>query len=132
MTTRPLLRELLENVLATSPEFPARFYERLFVSHPELRPMFHRSSPDAQQKMFAQKLMMVVDAIENPEALRRELASVATSHRAYGITREMYDWVGTALLETVSETLEESATPEQIASLVGGWKTLTLVVFELS
>ena len=130
MTARPLLRELLENALATSPEFPARFYERLFVSHPQLRPMFHRSSPDAQQKMFAQKLMMVVDAIENPELLRRELAPVATSHRAYGITREMYDWVGTALLETVSETLGDRATPAQLESLVGAWKTMTGVIFE--
>ncbi len=132
MTTRPPLRELLEDVLATSPQFPARFYERLFLSHPELRPMFHRSSPDAQQKMFAQKLMMVVDAIENPALLRQELGSVATSHRDYGITHEMYEWVGTALHDTVAETLGDRATQAQLTGLVEAWKTLTRTVFELS
>lgn len=132
MNARPLLRELLEDVIATKPQFVARVYARLFLEHPELKDLFHRSSPEAQQKMFAQKLMMLVDVLEDPARLRSELASVATSHRSYGITREMYDWVGTALLETVTESLGDRATAAQLESLVGAWKTLTDVVFELS
>ena len=98
-----LLRDTLELTLALDDSFPKRFYDRLFAEHPEVIPMFHRNSPGAQRKLFAQKLTMIVDHVEDPEWLAQELATVAASHVRYGVTKEMYGWVGDALIDTLRE-----------------------------
>lgn len=98
-----LLRDTLERTLASDDTFPRRFYERLFEAHPDVRPMFHRSSTGALYKMFAQKLTAIVDHIDDPAWLGRELHKLAASHASYGVTTEMYGWVGDALIATLSE-----------------------------
>jgi hemoglobin-like flavoprotein len=107
-----LLHETLEIALAKDDTFPVRFYERLFEAHPELRPMFHRSTPGAQNKMFAQKLTAIIDHLDDAAWLDRELASVASKHISYGVTPEMYGWVGEALIATLAEACGDVWTPE--------------------
>ena len=111
MTTH-LLRDTLELTLARDDTFPRRFYELLFTAHPEARPLFHRSSPGAQNKMFAQKLTAIVDHIDDPDWLGRELATLARKHVEYGVTAEMYPWVGEALVETLREACADMWTDE--------------------
>jgi hemoglobin-like flavoprotein len=102
-----LLRGTLEVALARDGSFPRRFYERLFQAHPELASMFTRNSPGAQHKMFAQKLMALVDHLEEPSWMGRELLKLARSHAEYGVTPLMYLWVGDALIETLAEACGE-------------------------
>jgi nitric oxide dioxygenase len=102
-TDAELLRETLEITLAADDSFPKRFYDLLFSRHPEVIPMFHRNSPGAQRKMFAQKLTMIVDHVEDPDWLARELKNVAGSHEKYGVRPEMYAWIGDALIETLRD-----------------------------
>jgi hemoglobin-like flavoprotein len=111
MTDTSLLRDTLERTLAHDDTFPQRFYERLLDAHPELRPMFHRNSPGAQNKMFAQKLTALVDHLGEPAWLDRELPALAASHASYGVTTEMYGWVGDALIATVAEACGDEWTP---------------------
>ena len=105
-TDAELLRETLELTLAADDSFPKRFYDRLFARHPEVIPMFHRNSPGAQRKMFAQKLTMIVDHVEDPEWLARELRAVAESHVKYGVRPDMYAWIGEALIETLRDACD--------------------------
>jgi len=107
-----LLRDTLELTLTRDDTFPARFYDRLFASRPHVRSLFHRHSPEAQHKMFAQKLTALVDHVEDAAWLSRELAALAASHASYGVTADMYPWVGDALLETLAEACGEAWTPE--------------------
>jgi hemoglobin-like flavoprotein len=107
-----LLRTTLEITLARDDSFPKRFYDRLFMSHPEVIPLFHRNSPGAQRKMFAQKLTMIVDHVEDAAWLARELHAVAESHVRYGVRPEMYAWVGEALIETLREACGEEWSDE--------------------
>jgi hemoglobin-like flavoprotein len=107
-----ILRDTLALALAREEEFPARFYHRLFVSHPDIRALFHRHAPAALRKMFAQKLTALVDHLEDPAWLERELAALATSHNGYGVTAEMYPWVGEALISTLAEACGDAWTPE--------------------
>ncbi|MFZ5439289.1 MAG: globin domain-containing protein [Myxococcota bacterium] len=132
MSDAEQLRDLFEDILATCPSFPGNFYERLFAAHPEVRPMFFRSSPDAQQKMFAQKLVMAIDALDAPERLRTELAGIAATHRSYGVTPEMYGWVGDALVDAVDECAGGRMTPSQRQALVTAWAAMTKLIFEAS
>jgi hemoglobin-like flavoprotein len=107
-----ILRDTLEITLSRDDTFPTRFYDRLFAAHPEVRKLFHRSSPGAQNKMFAQKLTALVDHIDDPAWLDRELATLAANHVRYGVTREMYPWVGEALIATLAEACGDAWSPD--------------------
>lgn len=107
-----LLRNSLEAVLAKDDTFPKRFYEILFERHPHVKELFVRSSGGAQRKMFAQKLCAIVDHVDDPEWLGRELQNLRTAHDGYGVTDEMYPWVGEALLDTLREALGSDFTSD--------------------
>ena len=107
-----VLRDTLELTLARDDTFPQRFYDNLFGAHPELRAMFKRNSPGAQNKLFAQKLAAIVDHVNDPGWLDRELGALSASHQSYGVTNEMYAWVGDALLATLREACGDEWTAD--------------------
>ena len=123
-----LLRETLEIVLAADDTFPARFYERLFAAHPEVQPMFRSHSPGAQRKMFAQKLAAIVDHIEDPQWVERELSALSSAHVGYGVTPEMYAWVGDALIATLAEACGEHWSVEADAAWQAAYARLTRAI----
>lgn len=96
-----LLRDTLEHAISADADFPRLFYSTLFSRHPQLRALFHRNSPGAQQKMFLQKLTALVDNLDDPSWAERELSALAHSHAGYGVTEEMYPWVGEALIDAL-------------------------------
>jgi len=104
--TSTILRDTLE-IAAADERFAVRFYDRLFAEHPELAPMFTRNSRGAQQKMFVQKLTAIVDSITEPAVMQEQTTSIGRTHRDYGVTPEMYEWVGAALLTTLRESMPE-------------------------
>ncbi len=125
-----ILRETLEIALL-SERFPALFYDKLFAARPELKPMFTRNSPGAQQKMFAQKLAAIVDSVEQPEVLLAEARAIAKSHAGYGIRREMYAWVGEALLASLREAVgPEEWTAEAEAAWADAYDTVSKAILE--
>jgi hemoglobin-like flavoprotein len=107
-----ILRTTLEEVLAMDDTFPRRFYELLFERHPDVKPLFVRSTPGALRKMFAQKLCSLVDHLSDAAWLDRELVKLRAAHDRYGVTVEMYPWVGDALIDTLREALGPSFTAE--------------------
>ncbi len=107
-----LLRESLEIALAADGRFPTRFYEILFARHPELEALFTRNSRGAQVRSFGRKLVAIVDHVEDPEWMKRELGAMAASHHAYGVTADMFAPVGEALLDTLREGCGDAFTPE--------------------
>ncbi len=111
-----MLRDTLEAAL-TDDTFGKRFYQHLFEAHPEARALFKRNSEGAQQKMFAQKLCAIVDAIEDESAFAAEARAIARSHAEYGVRSEMYTWVGNALIQT----LREAAGAEWSAEAERAW-----------
>jgi len=123
-----ILRDTLEITLARDDSFPTRFYERLFAAHPEVRALFHRSTPGAQNKMFAQKLAAIVDHLDEPDWLSRELPRLAANHATYGVTAEMYPWVGEALIATLREACGDAWTPEAEAAWTRAYASLTSAI----
>lgn len=106
------LRETLEMALSQDARFPGRFYEILFERHPELEALFTRNSRGAQVRNFGKKLVAIVDHLDDPEWTQRELSSLASNHVAYGVTPNMYDYVGDALFETLREACGDAFTEE--------------------
>lgn len=122
------LRDSLETILAMDDAFPARFYSLLFERHPEVKKLFHRSSPTAQQKMFAQKICAIVDHVDDPAWLGRELHSLRENHDKYGVTPEMYPWVGEVLIDTLREALGDAFSPELEANWREAYGAITKAV----
>jgi hemoglobin-like flavoprotein len=98
-----LLRESFDRVLEREPNLTHRFYDHLFALHPQAKPMFHRSPRATQEKMLADALVSVIDHLEDSPWLVEKLGAMGIKHVDYGVTPEMYPWVGEALVATLAE-----------------------------
>jgi hemoglobin-like flavoprotein len=119
-----LLRESLEIALDRDGEFPRLFYEILFRDHPELRPLFFRNSLGAQRKMLGQTLIAVVDHFDDPAWLLATLAPMGRDHVAYGVSPEMYTWVGEALRAALAEVCAADWTEAHAAAWRDGYQVI--------
>jgi hemoglobin-like flavoprotein len=99
-----LLRSTFALVVERNPNLTARFYDVLFEKYPQVRPLFGRADMKRQQQMLAQALGAVLDHLEDAPWLTTTLKALGAKHKDYGVTLEMYDWVGDALLVTLGET----------------------------
>ena len=106
-----VLRQSLELVASREPLITKRFYEILFERYPQVRPMFSRNAPERQQKMLQDAIVAVVDHVEDGPWLKETLGALGAKHVDYGVTREMYDWVGASLLATLAEIAGKEWTP---------------------
>jgi len=104
------LRESFELVVERSPQLTRRFYEILFERYPQVRPLFG-SSTETQEQMLTRALVAVLDRIEDGAWLTETLEALGAKHVDYGVTDEMYPWVGDALLATLEEIAKDAWTP---------------------
>ena len=107
-----LLRESFEVVATANPRFTTRFYEILFERHPQARPLFPANGMARQAEMLSAALVAVLDHLEDAPWLEETLGALGAKHVGYGVTREMYDWVGASLLATLAEVAGPAWTPE--------------------
>ncbi|MGZ3455882.1 MAG: globin domain-containing protein [Polyangiales bacterium] len=112
-----LLRGSLAVVVEREPQITKRFYEILFERHPGARPLFSRNAPERQQKMLQDAIVAVVDHLEDATWLKDTLGALGRKHIDYGVTREMYGWVGGSLLATLAEIAGDAWTLE----VAGAW-----------
>ncbi len=113
-----LLRSSFDLVLERQPQLTPRFYEILFSRYPQVKPLFGRRSQDEQAAMLQEALVAVVDHLEDASWLDDTLRGMGKKHVEYGVTDEMYDWVGDSLLSTIAEVAGDDWTPE----LEAAWK----------
>jgi hemoglobin-like flavoprotein len=112
-----LLQSSFELVTRSEPELAARFYDNLFTRYPQTRPLFADVPMDRQQQMLTEALAAVVTHLEDGAWLDSTLRILGRRHAQYGITPQMYDWVGDALLTTLAQI----AGPKWTDELAGAW-----------
>ena len=106
------LRTSFDLVISREPELTARFYERLFAEYPQAKPLFGRNSAKQQQQMLRDALVAVMENLEDPNWLDQTLRPLGAKHVGYGVTDEMYEWVGASLLGTLADVAGDAWTPE--------------------
>jgi hemoglobin-like flavoprotein len=111
----PLLRQSFDLVIAREPELTRRFYEILFARYPPSKSLFSRNGARKQEEMLAGALVAVLDHLEDAAWLETQLAALGQKHVEYGVTAEMYGWVGECLLATLAEVAAEAWTPRLAA-----------------
>lgn len=87
------------------------FYDRLFQTAPELRPMF-KTSIESQARKFIDTLSLAIGLLLHEQFLTRTLAGLGQRHTAYGARPEHYALVGEAMIWTIEQALGDACTPE--------------------
>src|SRR5689334_17981346 len=107
-----LLRESFDLVTTVNPKLTTRFYEVLFERYPQTQALFPIANRARQAEMLTGALVAVLDHLEDAPWLRATLGALGAKHVGYGVTPEMYNWVGASLLETLAEVAGPKWTPE--------------------
>jgi hemoglobin-like flavoprotein len=111
------LRGSFDLVIERAPNLTHRFYEILFERYPQARSLFGKGATRAQEEMLTRALVAVLDHLEDAPWLEETLGALGNKHVDYGVTNEMYAWVGDALLSTLAEVAGPDWTPE----VAGAW-----------
>jgi hemoglobin-like flavoprotein len=122
-----LLRSSFDTIIERQPMITPRFYTILFERYPQVKPLFGGNSSRAQQEMLQHALVSVLEHLDDASWLASTLGSLGTKHVDYGVTREMYAWVGDALLSTLGEALGS----EWTAKVEAEWTKAYGVIAEL-
>lgn len=122
-----LIRASLALLASRQPMLAPRFYEILFERYPSVRPLFSRHALDEQGRMLQDAIVAVVEHIEDASWLSENLTALGRRHVGYGVTREMYAWVGESWLATFAEIAGQDWTP----ALERAWSDAYEVIVEL-
>ena len=107
-----LVQSSFAKVKAISEQAGRLFYERLFDTRPDFRPLFSSADMETQQRKLMSTLAVAVDGLRRPEEIISQVQELGRSHQGYGVKPEDYDAVGAALLWTLEQGLGDSFTPE--------------------
>lgn len=88
------------------------FYDHFFRHAPELKSMFRLEDLGGQGMRFMSTLSVIIDNLENPDALTEKYADLGQAHRALGVKADFFEPMGLALIETLQGALGEEFTDE--------------------
>ncbi|MEG3841043.1 pentapeptide repeat-containing protein [Microcoleus sp. herbarium14] len=125
-----LLEQSFEKVKPHADEFAASFYEKLFTTHPELKPLFTTTDMALQQKKLINALVLVVENIRSPEALEPVLNALGGRHIGYGVIPKYYGPVGEALLSAFEQSLQQDWTPEVKLAWTDAYRAITALMLK--
>lgn len=111
-------------VVPIADQAAALFYGRLFETAPETRALFSNDM-DAQGQKLMTAIAMVVNSLDEIQAIVPAVQQLAKRHVAYGVRPEHYPLVGTALLWTLEQGLGDSFTPEVGAAWAAAYGVLS-------
>lgn len=110
-TQKSLVQGSFEQVVPIADTAAALFYARLFELDPSLRPLFKGGLQEQGRKLMAM-IGLLVQRLDQLEALAPTLADLGRRHAAYGVRDADYDTVAQALLWTLEQGLGDGFTPE--------------------
>ena len=106
------------------------FYDRLFEIDASIRALFKTTNLTEQRRKLIQALALVVNELDNLDALVPTIADLGRRHAQYGVTDGQYDTVGAALLWTLEQGLGSGWTPEVKAAWSGAYTLVADVMRE--
>lgn len=107
-----ILQTSFERVRLDSANFAALFYQKLFLDHPELQPLFADTNIKRQEEKLMTALVMIIDNLCNFPYLENLLKSLGARHIKYGVDTKHYRILGETLFKTLEYYLEKDWTLE--------------------
>jgi NAD(P)H-flavin reductase/hemoglobin-like flavoprotein len=105
------IRDSFVGVASAGDEAVAYFYAWLFLRRPELRDLFPPAMDEQRDRLF-RALGRIVESLSTPDEMALYLSQLGRDHRKYGVTPDMYDGVGEALIATLRAFAESAFTSE--------------------
>ncbi|GAA2145368.1 FAD-binding oxidoreductase [Nocardioides koreensis] len=105
------------------------FYSHLFVSHPEVRPMFPLAMSHQRDK-FVSVLGRVVSHVDQLENDASYLAHLGRDHRKYAVIMEHYNAVGASLFATLRHFLGDQWDENLAADWAAAYQVIARIMFE--
>ena len=96
------LEQSFNLIAPRGPELVDHFYAHLFSKNPAVRSMFPQDMNDQKKKLLA-SLVLVIQNIRKPEALRQPLLDMGSRHAGYGTEPEHYPIVRDTLIGVMSD-----------------------------
>lgn len=106
-----LLRESFDLVAPNKEQFAQDFYTRLFNVYPQTQSLFADTDMQQQQAALMGAIAGVIAGIEKGENVVPALHKLGAKHASYAVKPEYYPLVGTALIETFQQHLQDKFTP---------------------
>jgi hemoglobin-like flavoprotein len=100
-----LIRESFEPVKQYSTALTKLFYGRLFELKPEVRTLFKTNIEDQSRKLL-DMIVIIVEALDDFDALRPRLVELGRKHVTYGALPEHYEFIKKSLLWALGRALE--------------------------
>lgn len=122
-----LVRSSWEKVLPIADKAAELFYGKLFEIDPSLKPLF-KGNMSEQGKKLMMMITTAVKALDNVESILPAVQNLGKRHAGYGVTDEMYDTVGAALLWTLGAGLGSGFTDEVKQAWTVTYTTLATVM----
>ena len=119
-----LIQQSFSRLAPTSDKAAALFYDRLFETLPEVKPLFRGDMTEQGRKLMA-TLAVVVNGLNKLDAILPAASALAKRHVGYGVKAAHYAPVGAALLWTLEKGLGPSWTPEVAAAWTLAYTTLS-------
>jgi NAD(P)H-flavin reductase/hemoglobin-like flavoprotein len=94
------IRDTFTHVADAGDEAVAYFYAWLFLRRPELRELFPPAMDEQRDRLF-RSLGRIVESLSTPDEMASYLSQLGRDHRKYGVTPDMYEAVGEALIATL-------------------------------
>lgn len=132
MLQTEVLKDSFAKIDPQMEDFTTTFYENLFLSNPEVKPLFANTNMKAQKEKLIDSLKAIILAISLPESHSLELLlkGLGTRHVKYGALPEHYPAVGNALLQSFETYLKEEWTPEVKQAWVEAYAAITALMLE--
>lgn len=119
-----LVQQSFTKVAPISVKAAALFYDRLFETAPEVKPLFRGDMAEQGRKLMA-TLAVVVNGLTDLETILPAASALAKRHVGYGVKASHYPAVGSALLWTLEQGLGPAWTPELAAAWTAAYTTLS-------
>ncbi|MEO5685621.1 MAG: globin family protein [Chitinophagaceae bacterium] len=106
------------------------FYNYLFETVPEVRPMFRRSSIQEQSGKLMAMLNYSIRNLDNLGEIGEGIKKLGRQHVQYGVQDEHYTLVGRALLWTLQKVLANSWNKELEQAWITCYTTLAEIMMK--
>lgn len=107
-----LVQETFAQVVPIQEKAADLFYNRLFETTPDTKPLFAAADMGSQGRKLMGSIAYVVGHLGAPEAILPAVRELARRHVGYGVQTAHYASVGAALLWTLEQGLGPAFTPE--------------------
>ena len=124
-----LIQESFAKVAPISDAAADIFYTRLFEIAPEVKPYFKNDMTQQGAKLMA-TLGVVVNGLRDLNKIVPVAQQLAVKHVDYGVKARDYQSVGSALIYTLGQGLQDDFTPELEQAWITAYTTLSGVMID--